>query len=167
MNDQTEIEMPDLIFPDTLEDTKASISALIGEITELRSWVQLQYNGRKNGLRVDWDEVREANEEIARLQGDINALKKHAAGQREVLALDHEKVRAERAKAKLEMATIQKERERQAQEAKKDRRVASAELQARKETAATNAVKRYIEANAPEHLAAVRAVVDAARNATT
>lgn len=156
----------DLVFPETLLETNQIKSGLIGEVTELRSWVRLQYEGRKSGLRVDWDEVRDANDRIASLQGDIDALKKHASALREVDNGRIEAMRAQKEGDKRARAVIQKEIERQALAAKNDRRVASAELQARKETAAMTAVDKYLRDNAPDHVHAVRAVVRAARDAT-
>ncbi len=157
----------ELVLPPTLEETKDALSACIGDITELRTWVRLQYEGRKNGLRVNWDEMREKQDRIAALQGDIEALKKHASGLREVAGQAAEVARSERDRVKLERIRIQKDIEAQAQAAKNDRRVKAAELQARRETAASTAVDRYIRENCPEHLGAVRAVVVAARLATT
>ena len=170
-NNDGEIMLDDtseeLVLPPTLAETKDALSALIGDITELRTWVRLQYEGRKNGLRVDWDQMREKQDEIAALQGDIEALKKHASGFRADAADQVAIAKAEKERLKLDRQKLQKEIERQAMDAKNDRRVKAAKLQARRESAAMTAVDRYIKEHCPEHLAAVRAVVSAVRLATT
>jgi hypothetical protein len=155
----------ELVFPETLSETKTAMAGLIGEITELRTWVRLQYEGRKSGLHVNWDDVRAANEDIARIQGDIEALKKHAAGQREALAVDQEKRNDEKARLKLETAVIQKQREAQAQAAKKDKTIADARKQELKYNAAHNALMNYIKENLPDHWHTAVAISKAAKDA--
>lgn len=154
----------ELIFPETLEETRQSISVLIGDVTESREWVKLQYAGRADGLWVDYNGIRERNIEIAEMQGDIAALKKHAAsmrgGKNEELAL----AKAERNRLKLETAKLQKERERQAQEAKRDTAVKVARSHQLAAEAALEAVMVYIKDNVPDHWAMVQIVRNSARD---
>jgi hypothetical protein len=153
----------ELVLPPTLAETKEAISALIGDITERRTWINLQYEGRRNGLRVDWALVKERQDEIAAIQGDIDALKKHASGFREQEALKLSERKIEQHRLKIERMEAQRLLQREAQAAKNDRKVSAAlRQQARAETQ-YRAVLSYIAENLPDHLAIVRAVSDAAK----
>lgn len=159
-------EAEELIFPQSLAETKVAISELIGEVTELRTWLNLQYQGRNNGLRVDWQEIKAAQEDIARLQGDINALKKHASGFREDESAALIIAKAEKQRIKSENISRQAAMQREAMALKNDKRVLNAEMNARQHEAASRAVLAYIAQNAPEHFSAAKAASVAARMAT-
>lgn len=153
----------ELIFPETLAETRAMISEMIGESTELKTWLSLQYQGRRGGLRVDWDKVKEAQDDIARLQGDIAALKKHASGFREDDQKTIAQTRAEKAQIKAENQKRQGEMQREAMTLKNDKRVKAAERERQKSEAAHKAVMAYLASNAPDHFQSAQAVANAAR----
>jgi len=154
----------ELILPPTLAETKTAMSALIGDVTELRTWLKLQFEGRRNGLWVDWDRVRETNDEVAALQGDIDALKKHASGFREQEA----RILAEKTieKQALKKANLERQAaiQREAIALKNDKKIANIERTQRRENAAKVALLRYIAEHLPDHLATAHAVCKAAQD---
>lgn len=162
MTDDTE----GLILPDTMEETRDAISVLIGDVTEAREWVKLQHEGRKSGQRINWRAVEARQAEIATLQGDIDALKKHLSGFRADLALKQSEQSLEKRRLKAANLAKQQEIQAQARAAKKDKTILTAQRHARGKEAALKAVLAYIAEVAPEHLPAARAVANAAEKAT-
>ena len=164
MSDTT--ELPDLDFPETLSETMDLISGLIGEVTELRAWLNLQYEGRENGLRVDWPRVKQTHDDIARIQGDIKALKKHAAPMIREEEMRVATKKAEAARLKLERAAFNRQTQVEAIAAKKDRLVLQAQKEQRRANAAHTAVMRYVKENLPDHWPTVVAVAKAVQDAS-
>jgi hypothetical protein len=171
MDAMTQIETDEaddeLVLPPTLQETKEAISALIGDVIELQSLVKMQFEGRRMGQYVDWAALKANQERIAEIQGDIAALKKHASGFREEEAkLLAERI-VEKQKLKAENLAREAEIQRNAQAAKNDKRVLNAQLQERRESAAVKALLAYIGENLPDHLPVARAIITAARAATS